>query len=72
MERGHAALDANGRINRAQALALASTNLEKIFGIESDAGSGDWVAYKGGDIFEMSSKVVAIASGRRRRVDMFN
>jgi len=62
---GWAALDGNGKISREQAIALASTNLEKLFGI--DAG-GDFVAYRGGDVFDQKSKVVAVMSANRGEV----
>ncbi|KAG8906655.1 hypothetical protein FRC01_007930, partial [Tulasnella sp. 417] len=45
-----AALQAPGDISKEDALALASSNLEKIFGLP---GSGDFVAYKGGDMFDL-------------------
>ncbi|KAG8900679.1 hypothetical protein FRB99_005816, partial [Tulasnella sp. 403] len=66
-----AALEAGGRISKGDAIAMGSTNLEKIFGLDSNALHGDWVAYKGGDILDMHSKVVAVASERRRRVELF-
>ncbi|KAJ7698627.1 carbohydrate esterase family 9 protein [Mycena rosella] len=51
-----AALESNGALGKAEALALVSTNLEKLLGVED--GSGDLVATKGGSGFE--GKVVAI------------
>ncbi|KAG8904908.1 hypothetical protein FRC01_008549, partial [Tulasnella sp. 417] len=63
-----AALQAPGDISKEDALALASSNLEKIFGLP---GSGDFVAYKGGDMFDLESKVVAVMSKRRARTEVF-
>ncbi|KAG8926199.1 hypothetical protein FRC02_009071 [Tulasnella sp. 418] len=63
-----AALEANGRISREQALALATTNLEQIFGISSQNEISDIVAYKGGDVFDFSSEVVAVISSRSGRI----
>lgn len=65
-----AALESKNRIAKNQALALASTNLEKILGIPSSAVRGDWVAYRG-DVFDMESKVVGVVSRRRKRIDLF-
>jgi len=65
---GWAALDGNGKISKEQAIALATTNLEKIFGIDTQ---NDFVAYHGGDIFDMQSKVVAVMSARRGQVAVF-
>jgi len=48
-----------------QATKLVTTNLEKIFDINTD---GDFVAYCGGDMFDIQSKVVAILSARRGEV----
>ncbi|KAG9004989.1 hypothetical protein FRB90_010626, partial [Tulasnella sp. 427] len=67
-EVARAALQAPGDISREDALALASTNLEKIFGLP---GSEDFVGYKGGDMFDLESKVAAVMSKRRGRTDLF-
>ncbi|KDQ21348.1 hypothetical protein BOTBODRAFT_99933 [Botryobasidium botryosum FD-172 SS1] len=64
---GWAALEASGRVDKQQALALASTNLEKIFDIKAH-GPRELVAYQGGDILDMQSKVVAVISARRAQV----
>ena len=65
-----AALDANGEISKADALALASVNLEKLLGIKSGNFEGDLVATSGGDLLEFS-KVVAVISPTRGVVDVF-
>ncbi|KAG9004460.1 hypothetical protein FRB94_002331 [Tulasnella sp. JGI-2019a] len=66
-----AALGSSGRVPKSQALALGSTNFEKIFDIPSSVVKGDWVAYSGGDMFDLQSKAIGIASGRRHRTDLF-
>ncbi|KIO30758.1 hypothetical protein M407DRAFT_20283 [Tulasnella calospora MUT 4182] len=63
-----AALQAPGDISKEDALALASSNLEKIFGLP---GNEDFVAYKGGDMFDSESKVVAVMSKRRAQTELF-
>lgn len=65
------ALERNRHVKKSQALAIASTNLERIFGIPIDAVGGDRVAYRGGDIFDLGSKVVAVVSRRGHRNDVF-
>lgn len=57
-----AALEAGDRISRSEALTLATTNLEKLLGVEAVIeGEGDLVATEGGDLLEFS-KVVAVMS----------
>ncbi|KDQ21358.1 hypothetical protein BOTBODRAFT_25793 [Botryobasidium botryosum FD-172 SS1] len=65
---GWVALDGNGKISQEQAIALATTNLEKIFDIDTQ---GDFVAYRGGDVFDTQSKAVAVISARRGQVALF-
>lgn len=60
-----AALEAFGKINKEQAMALATTNLEKILDIKPH---GDLVAYQGGDLMDMQSKVVAVLSEEQGEV----
>ncbi|KAJ7636950.1 carbohydrate esterase family 9 protein [Roridomyces roridus] len=62
---GWAALESNGAIGKAQALALVSSNVETLLGVASS--NSDLVATKGGDDFE--AKVVAIISSFRGYVD---
>lgn len=68
-----AALEADGRISKTQALALASTNLEKLLGIDDGGWSSasDLVATAGGDLLQFESKVVAVISPGRGVVDLF-
>ncbi|KAJ7731104.1 hypothetical protein DFH07DRAFT_1065777 [Mycena maculata] len=61
-----AALESNGAIGKAEALALVSTNLETLLGVTSS--NGDLVATKGGSDFE--GKVIAIISPSRGSVDL--
>ncbi|KAI0635470.1 composite domain of metallo-dependent hydrolase [Trametes polyzona] len=63
-----AALEANDTISKEQALALVSTNIEQLLGVERDEHGGDMVATVGGDLAEYS-KVVAVISPTRGVVD---
>jgi len=67
-----AALETNGRVTRQKAQALVSTNLEKLLDVEGwvDEDGGDLVAYEGGNVFDLASKPVAVASPRRSVVDI--
>lgn len=66
-----AALEANGRIDRRQAYALGSTNLETLLGVQDWIGDeADLVAFDGGSAFDLSSKVVAIVSPGRGLVEL--
>lgn len=70
-------MEADGRISRAQAIALASTNLEILLGgkvettTDNTAYGGDFVATEGGDLLSFEGKVVAVMSSRRKTVDLF-
>ncbi|TDL21725.1 carbohydrate esterase family 9 protein [Rickenella mellea] len=66
-----AALEAYGEISRSQALALASSNLEKLLGVDVEIEKGDLVATAYGDLLDFGSKVVGIISPRTARVDLF-
>ncbi|KAH9898533.1 carbohydrate esterase family 9 protein [Cubamyces lactineus] len=65
-----AALESNGEIQKADALALASVNVEKLLGIKTDSLQSDLVATHGGDLLD-SSKVVGVISPRRGLVNIF-
>ncbi|KAF8332695.1 composite domain of metallo-dependent hydrolase [Cantharellus anzutake] len=67
LDLGWAYFEANGTISKREAIALASSNLEKILGLERQ---GDLVAYEGGDFTEFSSKPIAIISPRREYVHL--
>lgn len=63
-----AALESNGTLTRADAIALGSSNLEVLLGVEYQH---DLVAYHGGDVFDLSSRPIAVLSPRRGFVDLF-
>lgn len=66
-----AALESNGRLSEKQAYELATTDLEKLLGVDwIDEDSADLVAYEGGGVLDMSSKVSAIISPARGIVDL--
>lgn len=52
------------------ALAIASLNVEKLLGVEADKSNTDLAVTWGGDLFSFESKVVAMISPRRKRVDI--
>jgi hypothetical protein len=69
-----AALEAGGRVSKLQALALASTDLDKLLGggdVTLASGASDLVATQGGDLLSFESKVVGVISPRRKSVDLF-
>jgi len=68
---GWAAIDAGGQISKAQAIALGSTNVEKLLGGRVEAEDArDMVVTAGGDILDFGSKVVAVVSPRRKVVEL--
>ena len=58
-------------MNKREAYALASTNLDKILGIKHDSEDADLVAFEGGSMFDLSGKVAAVVSPHRGLVDLF-
>lgn len=49
-----------------------STDLEQLLGIRGiDEGISDLVAFDGGNVFDLSSKVVGVISPGRGLVDLF-
>lgn len=64
---GWAMLESDGQISEAEALAMASTDINKLLGVK---GSGDLVATRGGGLLEFESKVVAVLSSARAVVDL--
>lgn len=74
-------LEANGTLSKEQAIALASTNLEKLLGFESPFPSSssreremrreDLVVTAYGDLFGFESKVVGVVAPRKGGVDLF-
>lgn len=74
-----AALEAGGRISKAQALSLGSTKLEKLLlgsGKSGELtvyapGQYDLVVIESGDLLSFEGKVVSVVSPRRGVVDLF-
>ena len=65
------AIDAGGDISRAKAMAIGSTNIEKLLGGKVEAAAvQDLVATEGGDLLDFGSKVVAVLSPRRGSVNL--
>ena len=64
-----AALELNGEISKADALALVSVNVERLLGVKTDGLESDLVATSGGDLLDLS-KVVGVISPRRGIVDL--
>ncbi|KAJ7452273.1 hypothetical protein FB451DRAFT_1050925 [Mycena latifolia] len=67
INRAQAALDADGAIDYATAMALSTTNLDKALGFEGE----DLVIYQGGGSFDLESKVLGVVSARRAVLDLF-
>ncbi|KZP01957.1 hypothetical protein FIBSPDRAFT_906291, partial [Athelia psychrophila] len=65
-----AALESHGYISKVQAIALATSNLERALGMDIYSRQ-DIVAYRGGDLFDLSSKPVAVMSADRGVVELF-
>jgi hypothetical protein len=65
-----AALEAHGEISKAEALALASVNIEKLLGVKSGHSHGDLVATRGGTLLDFQSRVVGLISSSRGVVDL--
>ncbi|EJD52321.1 hypothetical protein AURDEDRAFT_111071 [Auricularia subglabra TFB-10046 SS5] len=66
-----AVLESDGALSYSDALALATTNVEALFGLELNPNDRDMVAYAGGDMFSQESKVVAVVAPLQSRVDVF-
>lgn len=62
-----AAIEAGHDISKHEALALGSSNIEKLLGAKP---SFDLVATVGGDVLDMSAKIVGIISVERGIVDL--
>jgi len=63
-------MNSNGTLSYEDALAMASTNVEKLLGVTEHAANTDLVATRGGDLLSFESKVVATISPRRGLVDL--
>ncbi|KAF8165543.1 hypothetical protein B0H34DRAFT_689508 [Crassisporium funariophilum] len=67
-----AALESSARISQQQAYALVTRDLERLLGVRGiDDETADLVAYSGGSVFELSSKVAGVISPRRGSVELF-
>ncbi|KAH7929866.1 composite domain of metallo-dependent hydrolase [Leucogyrophana mollusca] len=64
-------LDSRGAIGMGDALAMASSNIETLLGVQSEPAYGDLVATSGGELLSFEGKVVAIISPRLASVDIF-
>jgi hypothetical protein len=62
------AIEAGGKIDKETALALVSSNLERLL-LGEERANQDLVAWQG-DIFDMNSKVIAVISNARGQVDI--
>lgn len=67
-----AAIEAGGRISKEEAIAIGSANVEKLLGADIEDDYADLVATRGGDLLEMSSKVVAVISPARQLVHIMD
>ncbi|TCD63037.1 hypothetical protein EIP91_006073 [Steccherinum ochraceum] len=64
------AVDGGGQLSKADALALGSTNVEKLLGHKAhDYALNDLVATEGGDLLDFGGKVVAVISPQRGLID---
>ncbi|KAG8769002.1 hypothetical protein FRC15_004828, partial [Serendipita sp. 397] len=63
------AIEAGGSVDKETALSLISSNVEYLLGVDVQ-NQPDYVAWHGGDVFDLSSKVVAIVSGAKERIDV--
>ncbi|KZV79501.1 composite domain of metallo-dependent hydrolase [Exidia glandulosa HHB12029] len=63
--------ESSGLLDEGGALALATSNIAKLLGLDA-AEDTDFVAYSGGSWHEQESKVVAVLSPARNVVDIFS
>ncbi|KIJ40920.1 hypothetical protein M422DRAFT_780574 [Sphaerobolus stellatus SS14] len=61
----------SSNISTSKALALITTNVEKLLGVSIPSGSADIVVYHGGNVFDFSSKVVGVISPSRGEVELW-
>ncbi|KAH7885714.1 hypothetical protein F5I97DRAFT_1874828 [Phlebopus sp. FC_14] len=66
-----ASVDSKGLISFADAMTMATTNIEKLLGVKRGAIECDMVATRGGELLSFGGKVVAVTSPRRGVVDIF-
>lgn len=60
----------NPEMTKVEALALGSTNVEKLLGVNIPNHLREMVAYHG-DIFDLSAKAAAVISPTRQLVELF-
>ncbi|KAJ6595658.1 composite domain of metallo-dependent hydrolase [Mycena vulgaris] len=65
------ALESGGSVSKEAALAMASSNIETLLGVRSAGESAEFAVTRGGDLFSLDSKVVAMVSSKRGIVDLF-
>jgi hypothetical protein len=64
------ALESAGTISKEAALAMVSSNIEKLLGVRSGPHS-EFAVTRGGDLFSLDAKVIAMVSSKRGVVDLF-
>ncbi|KAJ7039580.1 hypothetical protein C8F04DRAFT_1085776 [Mycena alexandri] len=64
------ALESGGSISKEIALSMASSNIETLLGVRSGASS-EFAVTRGGDLFSLDAKVIAMVSAKRGVVDLF-
>lgn len=63
------AIDSGNRLSKEEALALGSTNMRKLLGLDISDHDLDLVATRGGELVDQDAKVVAIISAQRETID---
>ena len=58
-------------LSKEAAFELATVNVEKLLGLDTDAEERDLVATAGGDLLGYEGKVISVISPRRKIVDIF-
>lgn len=58
-------------MDKAAAIALASSNTARLFGLNIAVGDEDLIATIGGDLLSFEGKPTAVISPRRSAVDIF-
>ncbi|KAJ7691755.1 hypothetical protein B0H17DRAFT_1062568 [Mycena rosella] len=65
------ALDSGGSISKEAALAMVSSNVEELLGVRSAGANAEFAVTRGGDLFSLDAKVIAMVSSKRGVVDLF-
>jgi hypothetical protein len=60
----------SGGMSREKALALGTTNVQRLLGLDVDAIDQDLIAVEGGNLMNMEGKVAAVLSPRRGLVEL--